>query len=596
MASSGYIVVAATSHDDLKFEWVIASQSIGGNSSTVNWTLSLTTDEVGRISSTKPKQWSVVVNGVEYSGTNYIGIENNSTKVLASGQTVITHNTDGTKTFSYSFTQELAITFSGTRVESKSGSGTGELDPIPRGATLSSAPNFTDEDNPTITYSNPAGAEVTSLQACISFTGVNDDIEYRDISPTGTNYTFELTDDERSVLRRNTVTSNTRTVYFYVRSVVDGSEFTSRLAKTLTIANCTPTMSPTVVDSNPMTLDLTGDPSIVVRYFSNVSYAINAETYKGATIVNQSVTVGGLTMKDESGIISNIEHDTFIFSVTDSRGNTVSSTIQLTLVEYIRLTTDISVSNPTGEGDAVLSVSGNYFNGDFGDMSNSLRMAYRHKIGNSEYGSWVTISGVTITSNRYNASVSLSGLDYMSSHTFQIRAIDELCTIYSVEKTVRSTPVFDWGQSDFRFNVPVSGTDISVTTVEATRIDTSIVNANNFFDESGRKMMNGLTIYTTSGIDPDTTLDHLILTHKNTPNGTYMYVKTEFYGSKSTDSNRMQIAFPYSVMSAPYFRRYYNGAWSEWEQITTGDNMTLEYGSTLPTTDLYDGRVFFVVG
>jgi hypothetical protein len=71
-------------------------------------------------------------------------------------------------------------------------------------ATITYAPNFNDESNPTIKYNNPAGKTVTSLQACISLDGSKADVSYRNIPKKGTSYTFDLTDEERNVLRENT--------------------------------------------------------------------------------------------------------------------------------------------------------------------------------------------------------------------------------------------------------------------------------------------------------------------------------------------------------------------------------------------------------
>ena len=137
MANSGSKSVAATSHDTLKFSWSESSQSVANNTTTISWKLQLIADSYGRISSKASKDWSVTVNGKKYSGTNKIGISNNSTITLASGTTTITHNSDGTKTFSYSFSQEFAITFSGSSVGTISGSGSGTLDTIPRKSSLS---------------------------------------------------------------------------------------------------------------------------------------------------------------------------------------------------------------------------------------------------------------------------------------------------------------------------------------------------------------------------------------------------------------------------------------------------------------------------
>lgn len=134
MASSGYKTVKATDYDDIKFSWWFnnGDQSVANNTTLVRWKLELVAKNYGYISSSVSKDWSVTVNGKKYSGTNTVGISNNSTKTLASGTTSVTHADDGSKVFSYSFSQELAITFSGSYVGTIKGSGSGTLTTIPR--------------------------------------------------------------------------------------------------------------------------------------------------------------------------------------------------------------------------------------------------------------------------------------------------------------------------------------------------------------------------------------------------------------------------------------------------------------------------------
>ena len=131
MAISGSKTVAVTSWDNLVFTWSIAGQSIANNTSTITWALKLVSTSNGAISSSAPKSWAVTINGTAYSGTNTVGISANSTRTIASGSTVIKHADDGTKTFSYSFSQQFDITFN-SWIGTVSGSGTGTLDTIPR--------------------------------------------------------------------------------------------------------------------------------------------------------------------------------------------------------------------------------------------------------------------------------------------------------------------------------------------------------------------------------------------------------------------------------------------------------------------------------
>ena len=104
------------------------------------------------------------------------------------------------------------------------------------------------------------------------------------------------------------------------------------------------------------------------------------------------------------------------------------------------------------------------------------------------------------------------------------------------------------------------------------------------YDKFNTEFQNGLCAYTgsgESGIDVNTTLEHLILTDLNTPNGDLMYIKTEFYNSKTSTSNRIQTAFPYKDSNFSYFRYYYNGEWSSWKQSNIG-----WYSGSLLFTDM----------
>ena len=101
MATSGSKSVKITDWDTLKFSWETTSQSKDDNTSTVSWKLQLVATGSGAINSSAKKDWSVKVNGKSYSGTNTIGISNNTTKNLATGTTVIEHNTDVMKLADY---------------------------------------------------------------------------------------------------------------------------------------------------------------------------------------------------------------------------------------------------------------------------------------------------------------------------------------------------------------------------------------------------------------------------------------------------------------------------------------------------------------
>lgn len=91
-------------------------------------------------------------------------------------------------------------------------------------------------------------------------------------------------------------------------------------------------------------------------------------------------------------------------------------------------------------------------------------------------------------------------------------------------------------------------------------------------DRFGDAVENGL-VKSMNG-DPDTTLEHVIITSTNTPiSGEKMYVATYFYNEKSTESARMQVAYPYMENGSQYQRYYYYGAWSPWRRVVNADEL-----------------------
>lgn len=460
MATSGSKSVTVTSWDTLKFSWSRSSYSITNNTSTISWTLQLISTSSGKISSTASKTWKVTVNGTSYSGTNTVGIAANTTKTLASGTTTIAHNNDGTKTFSYSFSQQFDINFNGS-IGTKSGSGSGTLDSIPRQATLTSAPNFTDADSPTIYFSNPAGSAVT-VKVCISWTG-GDDIPYRTVTSGATSYKFTFTDAEKTKLYSATANSaeGKRYVTFYVTTVIGSSTYYSTKQVLFTVTNCTPTLSPTVVDHGGTSTSLTGDSSRFIKGFNSAYCTFNASAKKGATITSTKVTCGNLTRWSD-GYLNNVTSGTFVFTVTDSRGFTASTTLTKTLVDYTPLTFYSSYSPNLAEDntvDIVLSMSGDFIASEFGTVTNTLYLGYRYKINGGDYTTdddgnevWTSITPtINSTNKKYTATATVSDISYQDTCTIQLKAYDATGS-KTATHVVKVKPIFDWGENDFNIN------------------------------------------------------------------------------------------------------------------------------------------------
>ena len=337
-------------------------------------------------------------------------------------------------------------------------SATIKLDDIPRKANLLSADNFDDEGNPTITYNNAAGNSVELLQACISLDGSRDDVPYRDVPKTGSFYPFDLTDEERKTLRKGT-NSEVRYVTFYLKTKIAGVTYVSDLVRKFSIKDGKPVISANVYDNNQTTVNLTKNNKVLVKYYSNAHYEVTVTPKKEAIIPDNSVIVyhNGKTVIRTSGTWNSVENNTFKFDAVDSRGIPAETAeVVLEMVDYVKITCDLGNNKPSFNGNMTVTCSGNYFNGRFGSSGdqNTLTVEYRYKLQNGEYGEWKPMN-VTPSGNTYTASANETGLQNSSTYVFQARAYDSLSGVNSLERSVKYTPVFDWGVDDMSINVPL---------------------------------------------------------------------------------------------------------------------------------------------
>lgn len=211
-----------------------------------------------------------------------------------------------------------------------------------------------------------------------------------------------------------------------------------------------PVLMPTVVDGNPFAMALTGDQNMLVRYASDAMVTLDIVTGPGACIVESYMTHNGATYTLPA-TVSPVETGVFKFYARDSRGLQNSVEVTPAFIPYIKLTCSLSDNKPDGEGNMTVHASGNCFVGSFGAVDNTLSVEYRYKPQDGEYGEWASMP-VTLGARSYNAQVQLTGLDYKTAYTFQVRATDKLGTVYSSEYTARAVPVFDWDENDFNVN------------------------------------------------------------------------------------------------------------------------------------------------
>ena len=208
------------SYSEIYFQWEEISQDLAKGVTRVAWQLVLKAKSNGAINSSTQKAYTVKVNGQTYSGKNKVGIANNTTKILVSGETYMSHDANGKKTFNYSFSQEFGFYSESLKkqITTIEGKGSGTLQQIQAYPVIKTAPNFSYGDNPTITF-DLKGYDYTKVAVCISLTKAKSDISYRYIPANTNQYTFNLTENEYQILNHS-LTSRSRTVYFFVRTTI----------------------------------------------------------------------------------------------------------------------------------------------------------------------------------------------------------------------------------------------------------------------------------------------------------------------------------------------------------------------------------------
>ena len=218
---------------------------------------------------------------------------------------------------------------------------------------------------------------------------------------------------------------------------------------------CKPTLSPTVEDSNSEAVALTGNANTFIRYISDAAITSGAAARNNATLKSIKVTCGSQSITTSTGTIQKVDSGTFTFTATDSRGYSTTQTIEKTLINYINPTCNLNISNPTTDGNLSFTITGNYFNSSFGAVNNTLSVSYKYKAGSGNYSNNIEVTNITLNNNTYTANISLTGLDYKETYTFQAFTIDKIKSVNSAEKVIKTTPVFSWSNDDFEFNVPV---------------------------------------------------------------------------------------------------------------------------------------------
>ena len=403
------------------------SYDIATNTSQVRYLVQLTT--TGASYNSNNITTTYYIDGVKYTSTHKL--PKSSTTTIIDKTVPITHNADGKRSTTASFSCPTGIS-AGTITGSKELT----LTTIPRktsignhSGTIGSAMNISfspasSSFKHTLTYSfGSASGTILSSSSSTSTSWTPPTSLYAQI-PNGTYGTGTLT------------------LYTYSSDGTHIGTSTSTLTLYANQSSCNPVATGTnsLIDINDTTKALTGDEKILVKGYSTGKVTFNAQIKNYASIksltLNRNSVSGGTTTISASVQINKISSQSVTLVLTDSRGYSLTKTISASdFKNYVPLTinADFKRVTPTG-GHVKLVANGNYYNGTFGSVANTLTLSWAVKLKkDNEYTVGSTDITPTISGNSYSIDVEITNplqddglFDYLKEYDFIIYYKDKL--------------------------------------------------------------------------------------------------------------------------------------------------------------------------
>lgn len=428
------------------------SQSNAANSTTLAYTLTLYNGKTSFSGYTIG--YRVKIDGVQVAYHDNTGNQTsmgwNESKLLVSGTTTVVHNDDGNKTVSVEI--EVWTDSNPYLPIYISGSGQVKLTQILRESTISAtdanigAVSMIAVNRKSAAYTHSIRYTFGSLSGYITADG---GVSASEVKLSSTYIGWTLPESFYAQIPNAKSAKCTLTCKTYSGSTQIGGTKTCTLTCVAAESACAPQVTASVTASDELTPTLTGSSTKLIRYCSDALCTISATTRNSATL--RQKRIAGQVIDGTSRTISAIEADAVTFDATDSRGYSTAVTVPVDLVPYVKLTCRASSARETPTGDKVmLYITGSWYNGSFGAVTNSLTI--RYKIGSAS--TW-TDATVVVNSNIYSVVAELAGLSYSQTHTITIAATDKITTVQVSGTIKRGVPVFDWGEHDLEMHVPV---------------------------------------------------------------------------------------------------------------------------------------------
>lgn len=444
MATSGSFTTTSYEGRSLTFSWSRTGTNIANNTSTIAWSVtgsgSYTTGWVtcGDI--------DVVVNGTTVynsSSDNRVNVWSGTT--VASGTTTITHNADGSKSFSASVNAAIY-----TYAQNCSGSGTFALDAIPRASDIDKITNASGTTIATIDTNNAIRVYFTpkstafKYRVTVSMNGQTYQNNSAGVSVTSTAQTYYQT----SAIPHTWIPNATSGTLTCKLETLNGTTVIGTNTKTISMtvpASVVPTLG--TFSSSPYNTNSTINGwGIYVSNYTKARLTCTASGNNGSTIKSFQIsgtattTVNGTSLSYDATLSSG-GNKTFNVVAIDSRGRaSASKSVTINVVNYYTpaiasfgvIRTDTSGNASENGTSAKLSFSGSYSN----IGSNAATASFSYKLSTATTFTSISTT-VTGTNGGFSGGIIISNVTFATAneYDFKIQISDSMGN--SVTRTVR---------------------------------------------------------------------------------------------------------------------------------------------------------------
>lgn len=449
--------VGSTSTYAYKFKLEVIENSTNVVNNTSNVTINLYGATIGsyKYSGFKTPKATIKVDGTEKVSSVVSGLTSTKYTLIAKTTYDIEHTSNGTKTINV-VGEYNPNTSSYTYLPKKTTiTGSVTLSTIAQRTEITVSDTYI-ESKPTILLNKKNDSFTTTLR--YKFEGLTNWTTMVEKTANKTYY-----NDWAIPISAYTLIPNDKRKLCIIQAITySGSEQVGEAYETsfYAVANeekCRPSLSSLSITNSVDYSSLTGSASKFIKYISKPKITWIATPKNEATISNQTINGNSCT----SPYTAPSWLDSYVIGITDSRGfiNTFTyNSSNMNVVDYIPLTIAASAKrhSPT-DGKVVVSISGNWFNGNFGVADNTLTAYYKYR--KKGVDAWTTSDNLTITktSNTYSYQTILENFLYTDVFEFIFYISDKVSSINSgIIQVPSGKTVADWGKDDFRINVPLS--------------------------------------------------------------------------------------------------------------------------------------------